>query len=178
MDFGTLVTGESDIAYLAGLSRLEHRFNRAARSENQLGVGGANNFVKLNQIDSIGLQPAERVVQLLRGGPGVAPIKLGHQKYLLAVAVAQGFADSDLADAAIVIPAVIEKVYTAVDSHSDDSNAFCRGDVWPAEVIAANPYNRDFLARASECSARDVAGSRRTAKHRQDSYCRERRLKE
>src|ERR1700686_3890418 len=75
MDFRALVTGESDIAYLAGLSRLEHRFNRAARSENQLGVGVANDFAKLNQIDSIGLQPAERVVQLLGGGRGVAPVR-------------------------------------------------------------------------------------------------------
>src|ERR1700726_247482 len=149
MDFGALVTGESDIAYLAGLSRLEHRFNRAARSENQLGVGVANDFVKLNQIDSIGLEPAERVVQLLGGGRCVAPIKLGHQKYFLAVPVAQGFAHSDFADAAVVIPAVIEKVYTAVESRADNSDAFCLGDVRPAEMIAANPYNRDFFAGAA-----------------------------
>src|SRR6202049_3380980 len=75
MDVGALVTGESDIAHFAGLSRLEHRFNRAARRENQLGVGVANDFVKLNEIDSIGLQPAERVVQLLGGGRCVAPVR-------------------------------------------------------------------------------------------------------
>src|ERR1700688_3714671 len=149
MDFGALVTGESDIAHLAGLSRLEHCFNRAAPSENQLWVGVANDFVKLNQIDPIGLQPAERVVQLLCGCPGVASIELGHQKYFLAVSVAQGFAHSDFADTAVVIPGVIEKVYTTLDSHSDDSDALCLGDVWPAEMIAANPYNRDFLVRAA-----------------------------
>jgi len=112
-------------------------------------VGVANDFVKLNQIDPIGLQPAERVVQLLCGGLGVAPINLGHQKYFLAVPVAQGFAHSDFADAAVVIPGVIEKVYTTLDSHSDDSNALSFGDVWPPEMIAANPYNRDFLVRAA-----------------------------
>jgi len=85
------VTGESDIAHLTSLSRLEPCFNRAARRENPVGVGVTNDFVKLNQIDSIGLQSAERIGQLLRGGSGVAPIKFSHHKYFLAVPVTQGF---------------------------------------------------------------------------------------
>jgi hypothetical protein len=114
---------------------------------------------------------------LLRGGRGVATIKLGHQEHFFAIAIAQGFAHADFADAAVVIPAVIEKVYTAVDTRSDNPNAFRLGDVGPAEMIAADPYNGDFLAGATERSTRDVAAGRRTTKHWQESYCRERRLK-
>jgi len=63
----------------------------------------------------IGLQPLERFIHLAGGGRLGAPVHLAHQEHLLPVAVAQGVAHTNFADAAIVVPAIIHKGDAAVD---------------------------------------------------------------
>ena len=64
-----LVPGEADEANLAGLLGVEQRLHGAAlgrRCGRDLPV--ADDFVKLHQVDVVGLQALERLVDLRRGG--------------------------------------------------------------------------------------------------------------
>ena len=50
---------KSDIADLARLFCLEHGFHPTARTKYPFRVGHADNFMKLQQIDGISLQPLQ-----------------------------------------------------------------------------------------------------------------------
>ena len=64
-----------------------------------------------------------RLVDLLGGGLFGAAVDLGHQEDLLAVAVAQGLAHADFADAVVIVPAVVHEGDAAVDGGADDLDA-------------------------------------------------------
>src|SRR5208337_2098960 len=55
MNVRVLMPCESDIAELAGLFRLQSRFERAVGAENAVGVTRANDFMKLDEVDHIRL---------------------------------------------------------------------------------------------------------------------------
>ena len=59
----------------------------------------------LHEIDAIGLQPAQRLVELPRRLRFDAAVDLGHEEDLLAVAVPERLAHPDLALALVVVPA-------------------------------------------------------------------------
>src|SRR6202011_42655 len=149
MDVRTLVAREADESDLAGLLRLQDRLHPSAFGEYAIRVGIANHFVKLEQVDPVSLEPAQRFVDLISSGSFGAPIDLGHQKRLLAVTVAQRVAHADFTLAAVVVPAVIEKIDALVEARANDANAFL-GIRLIAKMIATEPYERNFLFAAAQ----------------------------
>src|ERR1700691_4488684 len=110
MNIGALVPSESDVAKLPRLPRFEHSLDRASGCEDAVGVGIADDFVKLQQIDMVGLKAFQRFADLRGRSRFVAAIDLCHQECLLPVTIAQSLAHANLALTAVVIPAVVEKV--------------------------------------------------------------------
>jgi len=53
--------------------------------------------VELHEVDAVGLEPAQRFLDLLRGARSAAAVDLGHEKRFVAVAVAQRFPHAQLA---------------------------------------------------------------------------------
>src|ERR1019366_381954 len=110
MNFWTLVTGKADKTNLAFLFGFEHGLHGSAFSKNAIGIGIANHFMELEQVNSIRLQPPQRFIELCYGGSFGSAIDLGHQKGLLAITIAQRLAHANFALSAVVVPAVVEKI--------------------------------------------------------------------
>src|SRR3989441_5069890 len=138
MDGGTLVPGESDVTDLAGAPRRRHRFQRTVRPEHPLRVRHPDHLVELHEVDVGGLQPAQRLVDLLRRRLLGATVDRGHDQRLVAIAVAQRLSHADLAHPAVVVPAVVEEVDSAVDRRADDADGFLLVRL-PPEMVAAHP---------------------------------------
>src|SRR5207253_8354339 len=128
-----LVTGEPDVADLAGLARVEERAVRAFLVENAVRILVAQNLVMLNEIDMVGLQALQRFVELLGGGRLRSTVDLGHEKRLLPVSVAERLAHARLARALVVVPAVVEKIDPAIDRLPNDLDRELLGDVFQTE---------------------------------------------
>src|SRR6266478_557409 len=115
-----LMPSKSDVTDLSGSPGFYHGLDCATRCEDPVRVFQSNNLVELHQVDAIRLQPPQRFVDLPGGGlPGPA-INLRHEEDSLAVAVTQRLSHADLADAAIIIPAVIHEGEPAIDGAPDN----------------------------------------------------------
>ena len=133
----------------AGLPGIVKRLDCAAGSEDAVRIVHADDLVHLHQIDMIGLEPLERLLDLMGGGLLITPIDFGHQENLLPVAISQGFAHTHFAVAVVIIPAVVHEVDAVVDGRANEANSL--GIVlWIPDVIPAQPDNRDLLAGAAE----------------------------
>src|SRR5580700_11694454 len=124
MNVRTLVAGESDVTDLACLLRVQHSFHGSSSGKNTVRVGVTNYFVELDEIYSVSLKTAQRVGDLIRSGGLGASVDLGHEKSLLAVTIAQRVAHADFTLAAIVVPAVVEKIDALIETGANDANAF------------------------------------------------------
>ena len=78
------VTGEANEANLAGLLRRHRRFDGPIGLEDPVGVVIVVDLVELPDVDHIGLQSAQAIVQLCFGGFAVTGADLGHQRHLIA----------------------------------------------------------------------------------------------
>ncbi len=152
VNVGALVAGESDVADFALLLRFEHCFHAAAFGKDAIGIGVANDFMKLQKVNVIGLQTAQGFFQLLGGGLFRAAIDLCHEESFLPVTVAQRFAHADLTLAVVVVPAVVEERDAAVESGADDADAFLLVGLH-AEVVAAQAYHGNLFARVAQDSS-------------------------
>src|SRR5580692_9055713 len=110
MNVRALVPGKTNVTDFSLLPGSERRLHTAALSKNSRRISFANDFVKLQQIDVIGLQPPKRLFQLLLSRLSGLCIDLGHEKSLLTITIAQRFAHADFADSAVVVPAVVQEV--------------------------------------------------------------------
>src|SRR6266853_5233545 len=146
-----LVTREADETDSARLSRLQDGLHSSAFGKNAIRIGVANDFVELEEIDPVGLKAAQRLVDLTGSGSFGAPVNLGHQKRLLAITVAQRIAHADFTLAAVVVPAVVEKIDALIEARADDANAFL-GIRLTTKMIAAEPNERDFFFSAAQGS--------------------------
>src|SRR6266704_2959255 len=155
MDIRTLVAREADEADLARLSRLQDGLHPSAFGKNAVRVGVANHFVELEKIDPVSLKAAQRLVDLASGGGFGATVDLGHEKGFSEIPVAQRVAHADFTLAAIVVPAVVEKIDSLIEARADDANAFL-GIRLTAKMIAAEPNERDFLFAAAQGSIRNA----------------------
>src|SRR6266849_2570416 len=124
MNVGTFVACEADVANLSRLLCFEHSFYRSACGKNAVRIVVANYFVELQKIDAIGLKAAQRLADLARSRSFRAPVDLGHEKCFLPIAVTQSIAHADFALAAIVIPAVVEKIESLIQPGADNANTF------------------------------------------------------
>ena len=124
MNLRTLVPGEPDKPHLAFFARLFQILQGTSGREDPLRIVHANDLMNLDQVQMIGLQAAEGLLQLLPGRRHRAPIDLGHQERLLAVAVTERFAHSNLTQAAVVVPAVIQEINPGIERHAHNPARF------------------------------------------------------
>src|SRR6267143_1444772 len=157
MDVGTLVPGEPDVADFPRFLRFERRFHCSARCKNAVRIVHANNFVKLQEVDAIGLKPAERFFNLPRRRFFVAPVDFGHQERSLTKAVLERFADAYFTLPLVVVPAVIEKIDSVVDRGADDANTLWLLEFRLAKVISADAYCGNPFPCAAERPMRNVS---------------------
>src|ERR1700693_125887 len=155
MNVRTLVASESDVTDLACLLRVQHSFQCSSGGKNAVRVGVANYLVELEEIDSVSLKTTQRVVDLIRSSGLGASVDLGHEKSFFAVTIAQRFAHADLTLAAVVIPAVVEKIDALIQTSANDTNAFLGISLF-AKMIATETNERDFFSAAAQRSIRNV----------------------
>ena len=114
---GILVAGEADEAHLALLASPAASASAAPSGrEDQVRIVVVDHFVDLPHVEMIGLQAAQRLLQLLHGHIFAAAVRadLGHQDGAVALAL-QRLAQPLLALAVVVIPGVVEEVDAGVD---------------------------------------------------------------
>ena len=76
------LAGEADVAQLAGAARVEQGEVRAfAVVEDAVGIVEADDLVVLDEIDAVGAQPPQGVVELARGHRARSPVDLRHHEY-------------------------------------------------------------------------------------------------
>jgi hypothetical protein len=97
------------------------------------------------------------LLNLSGGGVLVSAIDLCHQEHLLPVTIAERLAHPNLADAAVVIPAVIHEGDTAIDCGSKQADALVGVLLFP-DVVAAQADRRNTFARAAELPINHVRG--------------------
>jgi hypothetical protein len=113
----------------------------------------------LDQVDAVGLQAAERFVQLADCFLLRAAVDLGHQEDLLPIAALQRLPHPELALALVVVPRVVQEVDAVVDRGADDPDAEGLLDVLQAQVPSAETDRRDPFPRAAEHAVRHIRGS-------------------
>src|ERR1017187_2642533 len=138
MNVRTLVTREADKTDFACLLCFQYGLHGSAFGKNTIGIGIANHFMELEQVNSIRLQPPQRFIELCYGGSFGSAIDLGHQKGLLAITIAQRLAHANFALSAVVVPAVVEKIDAFVNPCTDNADTLF--DVaLSGKVVAAKP---------------------------------------
>jgi hypothetical protein len=143
------MTGESDIAYLARLPGCQCRLQCASRGEDAVGVLHANDLVELHQIDGVHFEPAQRLLQLLLIGLLGAAVDLGHQQDFITIAILQRVAHARFAVAIVIVPAVVQKVDSAIDGGANKAHAV-RGVGLHADVIAAHTDGGDLFSGTAQ----------------------------
>src|SRR5208283_459807 len=151
MDRGIFVPSETDKADLAGFLRLECRFEAAARTKNALRIAHANNFVELEKINMVGLESAQRLVDLQGGGLFGLAVNFGHEKGLLPVAITQRLAHAKLALPTIVVPAVVQKIDAALERGADNAYTFLLIGL-DADMVTAQADHRDAFPGATQAT--------------------------
>src|ERR1700730_10428378 len=151
MHVRVLMPCEADKANLPSPLGFQDCLHRSPFGKNAVRVGFTNYLVKLEEIDPVGLKPSQRLVDLVRGGGLTAPIDLRHEKGFLPVPAAQRVAPGNFTLAAVVVPAVVEKIDSFIQPRPDDANAFFRIRLF-AKMIAAEPDERDALSAAAQSS--------------------------
>src|SRR5215469_5758743 len=155
MNIGTLVSRKTNEANLAGFLCCENSFESSTWSKDAIWISVPNDFVKLKQVDAVGLEPAERFVELATRGGFVSPIDLGHQEGFFAVTIAKRFAHANFTLAAVVVPAVVQEIDALIEGLANDGDALV-GVGLLAQVIAANANQRDSFAGAAKLAIRDA----------------------
>src|SRR5262249_22632822 len=156
-DVRVFVPSETDVAELAGLASLDERPMRAVFVEDAMRVFVSQHFMVLDEIDAVGLEAAQRLVELTRGLLGRSSIDLRQHEAFLTKSAAERRAHAPLAGAAIVVPAVVEKRDPAVDRGLDEAIGQRRADMWQREVPAAKADGRHTLARVAENASGNFA---------------------
>ena len=109
----------------------------------------------LHEIDAIGLQPLERLVELAHRFRVRSPVDLRHQKDLLPVAIPERVAHAGLARAAVVVPAVVQEVDATVDGRSNDPEAERLVDPFQSEMPASKADRGDACSCPAQRAVRD-----------------------
>src|ERR1700737_2165758 len=122
MNVGILVPGESDEPDLARLLSIDERAVGDLLVENAMRIFIAEDLVMLDEIDPVGLQSAQRLVQLPRRRFPRPAVDLCHDERLLPVAVTESSPHPPLAGTQVIVPAVIEEIDASIDGGPHDSN--------------------------------------------------------
>ena len=157
MNVGLFVASESDVADLATAFCASSTASSAPQvAKMRSGSVSRIYLVELEEIDSVSSRRRRRrVVDLIASGGLGASVDLGHKKSLLAVTITQRVAHADFTLAAVVIPAVVEKIDALIETRANDANAFLRICLF-AEMIATKANERDSLSTAAQRSIKNV----------------------
>ena len=109
----------------------------------------------LHEIDAIGLQPFERLVELPHRFGVRSPVDLRHQKDLLPVAILERLSHAGLARAVVVVPAVVQEVDAAVDGRSNDPEAERLVDPFQSEMPASKADRGNAFSCPAQRAVRD-----------------------
>ena len=151
VDARVLVAREADVAQLAGLLGLDERFHGAALSEDAVRVVVAEDLVMLDEVDVVGAHPLERRVDLLGGLFLGAPVHLGHEEHLVAIAsLLERHPHPELAAALVVVPAIVHEGDAAIDGLVNQPHGVLVGQHPFADMEAAHPDGGDPLARSAQ----------------------------
>src|SRR5207248_9962128 len=124
--------------------------------ENAMRILEPQDLVVLHEIDRVGLQTPQRLVDLSGRLFPRSAVDLRHYERTAPVAVAKRLAHTPLARAVVVVPAVVQERDAAVDGGANDSNREFFGDVLQTEMPAADADARNHLTRAAQRAQRDV----------------------
>ena len=115
----------------------------AAAREVPIGIVVVGALVHLPEIQVVGLEPLERLLELAHRHARVAPVgaDLGHQEDTLAP-IRDGAAHADLALVFVIFPGVVHERDAGIDRGVDEAGSLAdRLDI--AEVIATEPECRN-----------------------------------
>ena len=159
MDGRVLVPGEADEADLALALRLLEGLDGAAGREVALGVVLVDHFVDLPEVEAVGAQSSQRLLELShrRGAVTAMRADLGHEEDPLSPSARQRAAHDLLTAAVVVFPRVVEEGDALVHGGLHDALGLPRA-LDQAEVIAAQAHRRHLHAGAPENAAGDVPG--------------------
>src|SRR5687768_4759772 len=125
-----------------------------------LGIVVERQLVHLPEIEVVGLQTTQRVLELAHPDLRVAPMRahLRHQEDPIPT-TDERLAHALLALPVVVFPGVIHEGDPRVDGLMDDAGRFLLRGYGP-EVIAAESNGRDVLSRAAKGAERYLGGRR------------------
>ena len=105
--------------------------------------------MELPEVEAVGSEPREALVQLLERTGSVTSADLRHQKQLVAMS-ADGLADENLRTSAGVLPRRVDERHPLIDRVLDDADRFGGRDALTRDVATADREDRDLLAGISE----------------------------
>ena len=145
------MTREPDEPHLAFLLALE-QFREPALLDHPFRVVVPVHLVHLHQVDAIGLESAQAVLDLAPHVLRIAGADLAHEEALLppfAAVRGEGLAHDLFAAAPVVVPAVVEEVHAFIERGVHDADGFgFVGNV--ADVPAAEGEDGDVRAGVAE----------------------------
>ena len=148
MNRGIFVPGKSQESHLAFLLGLEQSLSRSVGPNEQFRIVVPANAMHLPQIQMIGLQPIQRLLEHPRRDHRLAAVgaDLGHQKHFVPAAF-QPFSHPVFGLPAVVFPAVVKERYPAIDRflHDADRRPLVGGI---AQVVSTKSQGRDILIMA------------------------------
>src|SRR5580698_9076811 len=143
------VPRESDEADLSRLLGFHQSFQWPIRRKETVRILQADIFVILDQVDVIGPQAPQGLIDLAGGRFLGAPVELGHQEHLVAITIPQSRAHPPLALAGVIIPTVVQEVYPPVHGAADDAHCFIHVP-GKAQVVSTQPDRGDSFARSAQ----------------------------
>src|SRR5258708_20661778 len=154
MDVGIFVSREADIPYFASSLPVDERAIGAFLVEDSMRIVIPQDFVMLHEIDAIGLQPFERLVELPHRFHVRSSVDLRHKKDFLPVAIPERVSHAGLARAVVVVPAVVQKVDATVDGRSSDPEAELLVDPFQSEMPASKADRGNSFSCPAERAVR------------------------
>src|ERR1039458_391794 len=149
------MTREADVADFARLFGLLNCLHGPTGGEDDIRIVETNDFMELQQIDHICLQAAQRLLNLPGSGVLISAIDLCHQEDLLPVTIAERLPHPDLADAAVIIPAIIHEGDTVIDCGAKQTDA-PNGILLFPDVVTAHADRRNPFACAAKLAINHV----------------------
>jgi hypothetical protein len=106
--------------------------------------------MELKEVDVIGLQALQGLIDLLGGGLLGAAIDLRHEEDLLTVTIPQSLPHPQFALPFVVVPGIIEKRNASIDCGSNETNALILCDPSFSDVKAAQSDSGYALTGSTE----------------------------
>ena len=158
MNARVFVARKTDVADLPRLLRLK-RGLEAAFLDHPIRVAVIHHFVKLPQVEVVGFQTPQAVLEALHGTGVIALAVLGHQENLLALALhGQRIAHPLLRAPVVVIPGVVKEGDPFFDRRMHDPDSFALL-LDGSNVPASQAEDGDALLGPAQDTGRNAGGA-------------------